>query len=87
MPASTLSRYVGTYDVDDGEKKRVVAVTLSGSTLAVDYEGRGKEQLIALSPTRFSWSGAIVEFSAGANGVVSIRIHYVEGEDRGPRRR
>ena len=86
VPAATLSRYVGVYDVV-GDSKYVVAVTLSGSTLWFDYDGKGKEELVALSPTRFSWSGAIVEFSSGPDGTMTMRLKYAEGDEVGPRRK
>jgi hypothetical protein len=62
-------------------------VTLDGSELWFDYEGKGKELLIALTPARFSWSGSIVEFSSGSAGAMNITIHYVEGTERGVRRK
>ena len=86
LPAATLSRYVGVYDVV-GDSKYVVAVTLAGSTLWFDYDGKGKEELLALSPTRFSWSGAIVEFSSGPDGTMTMRLKYAEGDEVGPRRK
>ena len=87
VPAATLSRYVGTYDIEGDGQKHVVGVTLDGATLWFDYDGKGKEMLIALSPQRFSWSGSIVEFSTAADGTASMRIQYVELEETGPRRR
>jgi hypothetical protein len=88
VPAATLSGYVGVYDlVDADNNKTVAAITLTGSTLALDYDGKGKEPLLPLSPTRFSWSGTIVEFAAGAGGAPEMVIHYAEGSERGPRRR
>ena len=86
VPAATLSRYVGVCDVV-GDSKYVVAVTLSGSTLWFDYDGKGKEELLALSPTRFSWSGAIVEFSNGPDGTMTMRLKYAEGDEVGPLRK
>ena len=86
VPAATLSRYVGVYDVV-GDSKYVVTVTLSGSTLWFDYDGKGKEELLALTPARFSWSGAIVEFVAAAGGTMEMVLHYAEGDERGPRRK
>ena len=87
VPAATLSRYVGTYDVDEYGTKHIVGVTLEGASLWFDYDGKGKEPLVALSPARFSWSGSIVEFSTGADGTMNLLIRYVEGDARGPRRR
>jgi hypothetical protein len=86
VPLSTLSRYVGVYDVV-GDRKYVVTVTQTGSTLWFDYDGKGTEELLALSPTRFSWSGAIVEFATAAGGAMEMVIRYAEGDERGPRRK
>jgi hypothetical protein len=93
VPAATLARYAGVYDVVGGgglsgapEDKHVVTVTPSGSTLWFDYDQRGREELLALTPTRFSWSGAIVEFFPAADGGVTLQIQYAEGDERGPRR-
>ena len=87
VPTSTLSRYTGTYDTDDDGTKHVATVTLDGADLWLNYDGKGKELLIALSATRFSWSGSIVEFAPLNGGGVTIAIHYVEGTERGARRR
>jgi hypothetical protein len=43
-------------------------------------------QDIALSPTRFSWSGSIAEFSAVTDGATKIEIDYVESTEVGARR-
>ena len=87
VPAATLSRYVGTYDINDDGKIRVVGVTLEGTALWFDYDGTGKERLMALSPTRFSWSRSIVEFSTVSDGAMTMAIQYVENEARGARRK
>jgi len=88
VPATTLSGYVGVYDlVDADHNKTVAAITLTGATLVLDYDAKGKEALLPLSPTRFSWSGTIVEFAAGAGGAPEMVIHYAEGSERGPRRK
>ena len=87
VPVATLLRYVGVYDVvDDNGEKTVVDVSLSGSTLWLDYGRKGKEQLLALTPTRFSWSGAIVEFATPAGAAVTVVLHYAEGSEGGPKR-
>ena len=86
VPVATLSQYVGVYDVvDDNGEKTVVDVSLSGATLWLDYGGKGREQLLALTPTRFSWSGAIVDFATPAGGV-SVLLHYAEGSEGGRKR-
>ena len=88
VPTSTLSRYVGTYDtVEDDGTKHVVTVTLDGTDPWFNYDGKGKELLMALSPARFSWSGTIVEFSPADAGGMNIVMHYVEGTERGARRK
>jgi hypothetical protein len=87
VPVVTVSRYQGTYDTDDDGTKHFATVTLDGADLWFDYDGKGKELLVALSPTRFSWSGSIVEFSPAADGAVNVAIHYVEGTERGARRK
>ena len=86
VPAATLSRYVGTYDTDDNGTKHVVDVTVEGADLLLEYDGKGTERLLALSPTQFSWSGAIVEFSPG-DGAMNMSIHYAEGIEQGSRRK
>jgi hypothetical protein len=59
---------------------------LDGTSLWFDYDGKGKELLVALTPTRFSWSGSIVEFSSAADGGMNMELHYVESTERGSRR-
>lgn len=87
VPAATLSRYVGVYDVVDGNgEKTVVDVSLSGSTLWLDYGSKGKEELLALTPSRFSWSGTIVDFATPAGAAVTVLLHYAEGSESGPKR-
>jgi hypothetical protein len=87
VPVATLLRYQGTYDTDDDGTKHFANVTVEGMDLWFDYDGKGKELLMALSPTRFSLSGAIVEFSPAADGAVKVAIHSVEGTELGARRK
>lgn len=86
VPVATLARYAGTYDTVDDGSKHVIVITLDGSDLWLDYDGEGKDLLVALSPTRFSWAGSIVDFTPTAAGGVDIQIHYVEGTEAGTRR-
>ena len=65
----------------------MVAITQEGTSLGFDYDGVGKELLIALTAERFSWSGTIVEFSPADGDAMNIVIHYVESTERGSRRR
>jgi hypothetical protein len=89
VPVATLSGYVGVYDLVDESSngKTLVTVTLQGSILSIDYDAKGKEALVPLSPTRFSWSGTVVEFVAGTRGAApTMVIHYAESDEKGPRR-
>jgi hypothetical protein len=76
------------YDlVDEGSgSKTVAAVTLEGGTLYLDYDTKGKEALVPLTATKFSWSGAIMEFVTRGVGMEMV-IHYAESDERGPRRK
>jgi len=90
VPVAALSRYVGVYDLadeTDADNKTEVAITLVGSALFLDYGGKGKEELIPLAATRFSWSGTVLEFSTAADGAMRLTIHYAENSEGGPRRR
>jgi hypothetical protein len=87
VPATTLSRYVGTYDTESSGRKHVVEISREETDLWLDYDGTGKELLIAVSPTQFIWDGAHVDFSPGREGSMRLRIVLVEGEERGVKRR
>ena len=88
VPAATLVRYSGTYDTDgEYSSKKVITVTADGASLWFDYAGKGKELLVPLSPTRFSWFGSIVEFSPAAGNAMNIAVHYAEGTEHGTRRK
>jgi hypothetical protein len=87
VPVVTLAQYVGTYDTVDDGTRHVVDITLDGRDLWLDYDGKGRELLIPLSPSRFSWAGSIVDVAPAAGGAVTIAMHYVEGTETGARRR
>jgi hypothetical protein len=85
---ATLVRYVGTYETDGQyASKKVIDVTVDGANLWFDYGGKGKELLVPLSPTRFSWYGSVVEFSTQAGSGMNVALHYAEGTERGTRRK
>ena len=88
VPVATLSGYVGVYDLVDEANggKTVAAVTLEGGVLSLDYDAKGKEALVPISATKFSWSGSILEFVTRAGGPELV-IHYAESDERGPRRK
>ena len=87
VPAAMLSRFAGTYDTDDNGTKHVVNITADGTDIWFDYDGKGKQMLIPLSPTRFSWAGTIVDFSTVSGDGVDIAMHYAEGTESGTRRK
>jgi hypothetical protein len=87
VPAATLAGYVGTYEFNADGKPYVVDVSLDGSDLWFDYLRKGKELLVPLSATRFSWYGTIVEFSTTPVGTKTMVIYWVENEEHGVRRR
>ena len=87
VSAVVLSRYVGTYDTINDGRKHFVHVTQERANLWFDYDGKGKELLVALSPTRFSWTGSIVEFGTTGDNGIDITIHYVESTEVGARRK
>jgi hypothetical protein len=89
VPVAALAKYVGVYDlVDEGDatNKTTAAITLAGDALFLDYNGKGKEELIPLGTAEFSWSGSFLEFSTTASGAATLTIHYAEGSEGGPRR-
>jgi hypothetical protein len=89
VPVATLSRYVGVYDLvdeNDTNNKTVAAITLADGALFLDYRSKGKEELIPLGATRFSWSGTVLEFSIAADGAATLTIHYAETSEGGKRR-
>jgi hypothetical protein len=87
VPAATLAKYVGTYDTVDDGAKHFLHVMQDGSNLWFDYDGKGRELLIALSPRQYSWAGTIVEFTPAGTDGMNIAIHYAEGTETGSRRR
>lgn len=87
VTAATLSGTPGMYDTENDGRKHFLQVTQEGTSLWFDYDGKGKELLVALSATRFSWTGSIVEFGATGDSGMNITIHYVESTEVGVRRK
>jgi hypothetical protein len=87
VPPATLARYTGTYDTVDDGTKHVLHITNEGSNLWLDYDAKGRELLIPLSSTQYSWAGTIVEFAPGTGGAMTISLHYAEGTETGSRRK
>ena len=87
VSAVVLSRYVGTYDTANDGRKHFVHVTQEGTNLWFDFDGKGKELLVALSPTRFSWTGSIVEFGPPAITASTSRFTTSRVPEAGARRK
>src|SRR6185436_15500730 len=82
VPAGTLARYVGRYEIRKKDYARPVVISLSGGSLFLDIDDTGPQQLVPLSSTNFSYSGTVVQFVPDANGVVTrLLIEFVEGQD------
>jgi hypothetical protein len=89
---TTLQKYVGDYDFE-GEAPpfgiRTFTVSRSGNQLFIDFNGKGRTPLVALSQNMFSPRLlGTYEFVTDATGVVShVLIHGVEGTAKAVRRR
>lgn len=87
-----LARYVGTYDFADANNAfgiRTLNVSLSGGQLQVDFNGKGRVPLVALSERMFSPRLlGTYEFVIDERGAVThLLAHGVEGSPRAVRRR
>jgi hypothetical protein len=95
VAASTLAAYVGVYAVpsptsfESRGARTVFTVTLSGDELLLDFDGKGKVPMIALSQTTFSPRLlGTYEFVKDDQGVVShMLIHSAEEVLKAIRRR
>jgi hypothetical protein len=86
VPADVLSRYVGVYDIGGMGSAHFAEVVADATSLYFDYDGKGRELLVPLSQTQFSWSGSIVDFTPSADGGMDMAINYAEGQESGSRR-
>ncbi|MCU1336306.1 MAG: hypothetical protein JWO19_1887 [Bryobacterales bacterium] len=86
-----LAKYVGTYEEQPRLWRlvpRVVEITVSGSTLFADMDGRGKTPLVAQSETSFSGLyGLGVEFLKGNGGPAELLVKHVSGDYRFERKK
>lgn len=91
VPVETLKKYVGEYDFEGPNTFgiRTLGVSLQGSQLAVDFNGKGKIPLVALSQTMFSPRLlGTYEFVMDERGIVThLLAHGVELTSRAVRRR
>lgn len=88
---ATLAKYVGVYDFEEVATFgiRTLDVSLSGSQLSVDFNGKGKVPLVPLSETMFSPRLlGTYEFVADERGTVThLLAHGVESTSKAVRRR
>jgi hypothetical protein len=86
-----LRRYVGVYDVKEPNVFGIQTLTISlaGSRLSIDFNGKGRVPMMPMSTTMFSPRLlGTYEFVTGADGVVThVRIHGIEGTNTAVRRR
>lgn len=86
-----LQKYVGSYDFAGNTPFgiRTVTVTRSGGQLFIDFNGKGRTPLVALSQNMFSPRLlGTYEFVTDASGAVThVLVHGVEGTEKGVRRR
>ena len=85
-----LEKYVGDYDLQGPNAFgiRVITVTRSSGQLFIDFNGKGRTPLVALSQTMFSPRLlGTYEFVLGDRGAVThVLIHGVEGTEKALRR-
>jgi hypothetical protein len=83
VAASTLSKYVGRYtfkNPQDPNQEMKFNVTLSGDALFVDFAGKDKQELTALSETTFTLMGIRLDFYPD-----HLIFHIVEGDMKATR--
>jgi len=90
IPTDVLARYVGSYefDADNAFGIRTLTVSLSAGRLLVDFNGKGRIPLVALSERMFSPRLlGTYEFVMNDRGdVTHLLAHGVEGSLRAVRR-
>jgi hypothetical protein len=87
---AVLEKYVGDYDFKGSNAFgiRTITVSRAGGQLFVDFNGKGRTPLVALSQTMFSPRLlGTYEFVLGDAGVVThVLVHGVEGTETAMRR-
>ena len=86
MPASTLSRYVGTYQMPANAE---IAVTLEGNQLMARLTGQPAYPIFAESETLFFYKvvDATLEFQKDASGAVTaVRLRQGPLDTLAPRK-
>jgi len=81
-----LEKYVGSYEIRDGDDVTSVVISLSGDTLFLDRDREGPIRLVPISGTSFSESGNVIQFVPDGQGTVTAFLYVtVEGEERAVR--
>ncbi len=91
VAAEVLEKYVGDYEFQNPNAFgiRIATVTRSGERLFIDFNGKGRTPLVALSQTMFSPRLlGTYEFVLDDHATVThVLVHGVEGTDKALRRR
>ena len=88
VPASTLARYAGVYEVPENGKTVSAEISVEGNNLIWDYNSTGKQRLDPVSETTFSLTGTMIEFVSDGNGPAThFLMKSVESEDKGVRKK
>ena len=88
MAPEILAKYAGSYEMQGPNRVSHIEITLSGDALFIDQDGRGKQQLIALSETSFSGFQGGLRFVKDDQGFVThFLVQFAEGENKGVRKR
>jgi len=90
LAPDALAKFIGVYDMEPGATFgiEILNVTLSNGQLFVDFNGKGRIPLVALSPTMFSPRLlGTYEFIVDDKGVVThLLAHATEGDFKATRR-
>ena len=91
VPVAVLDKYVGSYELvgENAFGIRTLTVSRSGDRLFIDFNGKGRTPLVALSLTMFSPRLlGTYEFVTDAGGTVThLMVHGVESTEKAVRKR
>jgi uncharacterized protein DUF3471 len=91
VPVAILDRYVGDYEFEGHNTFgiRTLTVTRTGDRLFIDFNGKGRTPLVALSQTMFSPRLlGTYEFVTDASGAAThVMVHGVESTEKAVRKR
>jgi hypothetical protein len=91
VPVEVLDRYVGTYELEGHNAFgiRTLTVSRAAGRLFIDFNGKGRTPLVALSQTMFSPRLlGTYEFVTDSSGAVThVMVYGVESTEKAVRRR